>query len=125
MHNVEIKSELRDLTIARAICQSINATFILTFDQTDTYFKLPQGRLKRRETQGEPVEYVFYERADRAAPKLSKFAILSSERYFCFIETIDRFCRLLFVILYFLIFDKADLRQRMRQDGQNSVALLR
>ncbi len=80
MHNVEIKSELRDLTIARAICQSINATFILAFDQTDTYFKLPQGRLKRRETQGEPVEYVFYERADRAAPKLSKFTIFSEEQ---------------------------------------------
>jgi adenylate cyclase class IV len=88
MHNVELKAELRDFTVARAICQAVGATFIMSFAQTDTYYKLPAGRLKRRETQGEPVEYVFYERADRAAPKLSKFTLFSEE------QALERFGRL-------------------------------
>jgi adenylate cyclase, class 2 len=80
MHNVEIKAELRDLPIARAICQACKATFILGFTQVDTYYKLPQGRLKRRETQDEPAEYIFYERPNRASPKLSHFTIYSEEQ---------------------------------------------
>jgi adenylate cyclase, class 2 len=80
MHNIELKAELRDLPLARTICKSEGATFILSFEQTDTYFRIPRGRLKRRETEGEPVEYIFYERANRAAPKLSHFTIFSEEQ---------------------------------------------
>lgn len=80
MHNVEFKAELRDLTLARAICAALGASKILDFDQTDTYFRVPSGRLKRRETPGEPIEYIFYERANRASPKLSHFMIYSEEQ---------------------------------------------
>jgi adenylate cyclase class IV len=80
MHNVELKAELRDIALARAICRSIGASFILDFDQTDTYYRIPHGRLKRRETQGEPVEVVFYERPNRASPKLSQFTIFTEEQ---------------------------------------------
>lgn len=77
MHNVEFKSELRDLPIAREVCRSLGATHIGTFTQVDTYFRIPAGRLKLRETQGEAPEYIFYERRNQAGPKLSHFTIYS------------------------------------------------
>ena len=75
MHNVEYKSELRDLDLARAVCHKLGATAIAAFEQIDTYYNVPSGRLKRRETAGETPEVIFYERANRSRPKLSHFSI--------------------------------------------------
>jgi adenylate cyclase class IV len=75
MHNVEFKAELRDMAVARAACQSIGAAFIAVLEQTDTYFRVPSGRLKRRECVGEPTEWIFYDRKDEARPRLSSFTI--------------------------------------------------
>ena len=49
MHNVEFKSELRDLELAQSICKAMGATHAEILEQTDTYYKVPSGRLKRRE----------------------------------------------------------------------------
>jgi adenylate cyclase class IV len=75
MHNVEFKSELRDPAIAREICRALGAARIGTLDQTDTYYRVPGGKLKKRETVGEAPEVIFYERALRADAKLSHFTI--------------------------------------------------
>jgi adenylate cyclase class IV len=80
MHNVEMKAELRDLDLAKTVCHGLKATFIATLEQTDTYYRIPAGRLKKRETTGEPTEYVFYERANRPQPKLSHFVIYTEEQ---------------------------------------------
>lgn len=77
MHNVEYKAELRDASMARAVCQTLGASFIITLRQTDTYFRVPSGRLKRRECEGEPTEWIFYDRRDEARPRLSCFTIYS------------------------------------------------
>lgn len=77
MHNVEFKAELRDPELARTICRGMSATFILDFGQVDTYYRVPTGRLKKRETDGESIEYIFYERANTPRPKLSHFVIMS------------------------------------------------
>jgi len=85
MHNVEYKAELRDPVLARSICHAVGATHIITLEQTDTYFRVPHGRLKKREAPGEPTEYIFYDRANRSAPKLSHFSIytetMAQERF--------------------------------------------
>lgn len=75
MHNVELKIELRDLTLARGICRTIGAAHIANLEQTDTYYRVPSGRLKKRECRGEPTEYVFYDRPDKARARLSHFSI--------------------------------------------------
>ena len=77
MHNVEFKAELRDLALARSICRALGATWIIEMEQTDTYFRIPSGRLKKRECTGEPVEYIFYDRTDLSTPKLSHYTIYS------------------------------------------------
>ncbi|XP_071274519.1 uncharacterized protein [Agelaius tricolor] len=43
--------------------------------QTDTFFRVPRGRLKLRQTQDGRGELIFYERPDSAGPKLSRFSI--------------------------------------------------
>jgi predicted adenylyl cyclase CyaB len=85
VRNVEFKAELKDLPLARTICRALGATSISTMQQTDTYYKLPAGRLKKREIDGEPTEYIFYQRPDKTQPKISDFKIYSEN------EAITRF----------------------------------
>jgi len=84
MRNVEFKAELRDPAIAKEVCRSLGAAFIGVIDQTDTYYRIPAGRLKKRESTlpggGSEVEYIFYERPNTVAPKLSIFKIYSPEQ---------------------------------------------
>ena len=77
MQNLEFKAELRDLALARIIIVRLGAVHAGTLEQTDTYYRVPSGRLKRRETVSEPTEYIFYHRPDRLAPKISQFTIYS------------------------------------------------
>ena len=77
MLNVEIKAELRDIELARSVCRSLGAKHIGTLIQADTYFRIPQGRFKRRVTEDEPTEYIFYDRPDRTRAKLSHFSVYS------------------------------------------------
>ncbi len=55
----------------------LGAARIGILEQTDTYFRIPDGRLKRREVPGEPTEWIFYHRANRVTAKMSHFTIYS------------------------------------------------
>ena len=48
MRNIEFKSELRNIDLARAICYVVNAHRVGVLLQTDEYLIVPEGRLKRR-----------------------------------------------------------------------------
>jgi adenylate cyclase class 2 len=80
MQNIEFKAELRNIEAARRQCKLIGAERVGQLRQTDTYFRLPDGRLKRREAPGEPVEWIFYHRPDRVSPKMSNYTILTDEQ---------------------------------------------
>ncbi|HPO94143.1 MAG TPA: CYTH domain-containing protein, partial [Phycisphaerales bacterium] len=77
MQNVEYKAELRDLPLAKTICGVISASWVSTLAQTDTYYRVPDARLKRRECVGYEPEWIFYSRSARIQPKLSNFTIYS------------------------------------------------
>jgi len=77
MQNIEYKCELRDLIAARAKCRELGAARIGLYQQTDTYFRIPDGRLKKREVPDEPTEWIFYHRPDRISPCMSNFTIYS------------------------------------------------
>jgi adenylate cyclase class IV len=81
MRNIEYKAELRGLALARGICATIGATRIGELRQTDTYYRVPDGRLKRRECSGEPVEYILYRRPDASGLKPSDFEILTEQEF--------------------------------------------
>lgn len=80
MQNVEFKAELRDPDLARVICGSIGAEFVGLLNQTDTYFRVPDAKLKKREVPGSPTEYIFYNRPHRSRPKLSSYTIYSESQ---------------------------------------------
>jgi adenylate cyclase class IV len=75
MQNVEYKAELKDLSLARTIAAAIGAIRVDTLQQTDTYFRIPDGKLKKRETLGQPTEWIFYSRPGQTRAKLSTFTI--------------------------------------------------
>lgn len=80
MQNIEFKAELRNLEGARGQCKVVGCDFIGALQQTDTYFRLTDGRLKKRESPGEPIEWIFYHRPDRITPKMSNFTLLTDEQ---------------------------------------------
>ncbi len=79
MRNVEFKCELRDADAARAQCRALGARLFERITQKDTYFTQADGRLKRREIDGDEVEWILYQRPNRAGAKLSDYSIYSEE----------------------------------------------
>jgi predicted adenylyl cyclase CyaB len=75
--NFELKAPVADLEAARAIAASLGATDSGTLSQRDTYFSVPQGRLKLREVPGRAAELIFYERPEDAAQRWSEYRISS------------------------------------------------
>lgn len=79
MQNVEVKYELRDADLCRSIIARLGARLAATLRQRDTYFRVPDGRLKKREVDGEGTEWVMYHRLNRAKPRLSNFTIYTEQ----------------------------------------------
>ncbi len=84
MQNVEYKAEVRDLAAARRQCALVGAVPAGRFEQSDLYFRVPEGRLKRRESRNEAgtvtVEWIFYRRPDTAASRVAQYTILTDEQ---------------------------------------------
>ena len=68
--NVEIKARCDDLAAIRTILEAHAADFKGEDHQIDTYFRVPEGRLKLREGTIER-SLIFYRRPDQAGPKSS------------------------------------------------------
>lgn len=76
--NVEIKAICNDPLFIRKYLAANKADFKGTDDQTDTYFHVPNGRLKLREGNIEN-NLIFYERTNQAGPKQSHFNLVKVE----------------------------------------------
>ena len=70
MLNIEFKAKVADLAPLRLILQSFSARYLGRDFQRDTYFNVPQGRLKLREGQIEQA-LIFYQRPEQAGFKTS------------------------------------------------------
>lgn len=69
--NVEIKARCAHLDEARKVLQELGADYKGTDHQTDTYFVVPNGRLKLRQGNIENA-LIFYHRENAASPKGSQ-----------------------------------------------------
>ncbi|MDB5205441.1 MAG: class adenylate cyclase [Flavisolibacter sp.] len=75
MHiNFEFKAKLEDISAAENILMQHSPLFIGEDHQVDTYFNVPNGRLKLREGTIEHA-LIFYERTDSAAAKQSNVTL--------------------------------------------------
>jgi adenylate cyclase, class 2 len=68
--NVEIKAKCHNYTTIEQILLDKKALFVGLDHQIDTYFKVPNGRLKLREGNIENT-LIFYDRPNQAGPKKS------------------------------------------------------
>ena len=73
--NIEIKARCSDPDFIRQYLLNHAASFKGTDHQTDTYFNVPNGRLKLREGNIEN-NLIFYERSNQAGPKHSDFNLV-------------------------------------------------
>jgi adenylate cyclase class 2 len=76
--NVEIKAKCNDPSFIRQYLISKGADYRGMDEQTDTYFNVPNGRLKLREGNIEN-NLIFYERDNQAGPKNSHFHLVKVE----------------------------------------------
>jgi adenylate cyclase class IV len=74
--NVELKARCRDVAVARAAAIEVGAAPAGVLEQADTYFRVPHGRLKLRETAGRPAELIQYARPDHPDARGSDYQLV-------------------------------------------------
>jgi len=78
---VDLKARVPDLRVVREKLEELEAQPVGTFHQVDTYFEIPKGRLKLRETEGKnTAQLVYYERKNSAGPRGSDVFILEMSK---------------------------------------------
>ena len=75
MRNIEVKARLRSRLEAEAVAARMSGGDGVLLEQTDTYFRVPEGRLKLRE-EGERAEIIFYRRSNEPGPRPSDYEIV-------------------------------------------------
>ena len=76
MTNIEIKARFRKTSRIDETLKKIGARFEIRERQTDTYFRVNQGRLKLREREPGTTQLVQYFREDRGHPRPSNYEIV-------------------------------------------------
>lgn len=77
--NIEIKARSNNHDYVRNILKNNQADFKGTDHQIDTYFNVPDGRLKLREGTIEN-RLIFYKRNDQPGPKQSDFILFATDK---------------------------------------------
>lgn len=76
--NVEVKARVTDFDALRRRAESMSDSPVEVLDQRDTFFVVPQGRLKLRVLGPDACELIYYERPDDAGAKMSEYYIVRS-----------------------------------------------
>jgi predicted adenylyl cyclase CyaB len=74
--NLEVKARHADLAAAQAAAVRLGARVAGVEAQTDTYFRVPHGRLKLREIEGQPAVLVWYDRPDQTGTRGSDYFLV-------------------------------------------------
>jgi len=77
--NIELKARIQATAAVHATAAEISQAPAEVLEQTDTFFPVPQGRLKLREIPDQPGELIFYERQDMPGPCASSYRIYRSD----------------------------------------------
>jgi len=78
--NIEIKAYLRDPERTKLIARQLSGADPKEIRQEDTFFQIPEGRLKLRQFSEDAGELIFYRRDDIAGTKRSDYAIVSTDK---------------------------------------------
>ena len=72
--NIEIKARLTQRSELEARIVPIADSGPIVLEQIDQFYRVPEGRLKLRQINGEHAELIFYRRSDSAGPKTSNYS---------------------------------------------------
>ncbi len=75
MKNLEFKANCDSLDVLRQRLTNLQAEHRRTMKQLDTYFNVPQGRLKLREINTHEAQLIYYERSNRAESRYSNYQV--------------------------------------------------
>ena len=73
--NIEIKARVRDFADIKSRAEKLSDTSVEVILQEDTFFNVPQGRLKLRILAPDRSQLIFYTRPDQEGPKRSDYHI--------------------------------------------------
>lgn len=73
--NLELKARDPDPARSLRTCRALGARDGAVLLQQDTYFVVPEGRLKLRRESAAPAQLIAYERADRTSARESRYRI--------------------------------------------------
>jgi predicted adenylyl cyclase CyaB len=73
--NVEIKARARDVDAVRARAEALSDAPAVVLEQEDTFFSVPDGRLKLRVFPDGKGELIAYRRPDAVGPKTSEYSV--------------------------------------------------
>jgi len=73
--NIEIKARIRDFADIKSRAEKLSDTTLEVIPQEDTFFNVPQGRLKLRVLSSDRAELIYYTRPNREGPKRSEYHI--------------------------------------------------
>jgi predicted adenylyl cyclase CyaB len=73
--NIEVKARITDRDALIAAAKSVSGRPEKILHQTDTFFQVPNGRLKVRKLARDAGKLIYYERADQAGPKTSEYRL--------------------------------------------------
>ncbi len=76
--NIEIKARARDFGGIRARAEALADRPVQVISQEDTFFSVPQGRLKLRVRHPDAAQLIYYERPDQGGPKRSDYQIFET-----------------------------------------------
>jgi predicted adenylyl cyclase CyaB len=74
--NIEIKARARDFAGIRSRAEKLSHTPVEVIPQVDTFFNVPQGRLKLRVLAPDRGQLIYYTRPDQEGPKRSDYHIV-------------------------------------------------
>jgi predicted adenylyl cyclase CyaB len=77
--NIEIKARVCDFESLQASAAQLSDTPCQTISQEDTFFNVPQGRLKLREISPRHGQLIYYQRQDISGPKHSEYQIYETD----------------------------------------------
>jgi predicted adenylyl cyclase CyaB len=77
--NIEIKARVRDFESLQASAAQLSNAPCQTISQEDTFFQVPQGRLKLRELSPHHGQLIYYQRQDISGPKHSEYQIYETD----------------------------------------------
>lgn len=78
--NIEIKARIHNPAEQRSRVALLSDGPPRVLVQEDTFFQVPQGRLKLRLLSPTNGELIFYQRADQAGPKTSTYTLVETDR---------------------------------------------